>query len=381
MNDSIDKYIYMSKKNLNTILLNLETNIEFTENDLWSNSDEFKKIVENVIEIYFNKYYLYKDKTLEKINKYIKLNKNIDRKLKTILLAIIDYYENLKENETITRCENSILYLTVLIYTGLTIYNKNYESIDTPPKIEKIINNIIDNFAKIRFSKNKDLDNLINNIKNSVKENNNFEKLINILNNKYSHNYYSKVNKNTNYYKTYYEFEIDNLNEYEDKDISIVTKRMKIDSVFTGISYDLAYFTSFKLLRTGHNITILFPIKKEDLMDKNIRDYLTKRNKVVNDQIKFLIDYNDLENNYEFLNKMKDENIDIFIEVNQNMETNNYNMFMNIKNVIVPEEFLSTNEKYMEIWKDMNMNFIIKDYSEQINEQNLLKERESVVYE
>ena len=92
MNDSIDKYIYMSKKNLNTILLNLETNIEFTENDLWSNSDEFKKIVENVIEIYFNKYYLYKDKTLEKINKYIKLNKNIDRKLKTIMLAIIDYY-------------------------------------------------------------------------------------------------------------------------------------------------------------------------------------------------------------------------------------------------------------------------------------------------
>lgn len=94
-----------------------------------------------------------------------------------------------------------------------------------------------------------------------------------------------------------------------------------------------------------------------------------------------MIDYNDLENNYEFLNKMKDENIDIFIEVNQNMETNNYNMFMNIKNIIVPEEFLSTNEKYMEIWKDMNMNFIIKDYSEQINEQNLLKERESVVYE
>ena len=47
-------------------------------------------------------------------------------------------------------------------------------------------------------------------------------------------------------------------------------------------------------------------------------------------------------------------------------------MFMDLKNVIVSEEFLSLNDKYIEIWKDMNINFIIKDYRDRILEKELI---------
>ena len=47
-------------------------------------------------------------------------------------------------------------------------------------------------------------------------------------------------------------------------------------------------------------------------------------------------------------------------------------MFMDVKNIVVPEDFLSVNEKYMEVWKDMSMNFIIKDMSSKISEKKLL---------
>ena len=56
-------------------------------------------------------------------------------------------------------------------------------------------------------------------------------------------------------------------------------------------------------------------------------------------------------------------------------ETDNYNMFMDIKNIVVDEEFLNTNEKYMEIWKDMNMNFIIKNLSNRLKLKDLFNRK------
>ena len=72
---------------------------------------------------------------------------------------------------------------------------------------------------------------------------------------------------------------------------------------------------------------------------------------------------------------IRDNNIDLYIEVVKNIETNNYNMFMDIKNIVCPEEFISTNEKYLEIWKDMEMNFIIKNMESKINEKSLLNRK------
>ena len=147
---------------------------------------------------------------------------------------------------------------------------------------------------------------------------------------------------------------------------------MNITSILSGISYDLAYVTSFKLLKEGIKIQLLFKVKKDDIIDKNIRDYMIKRNKIINDNIKFLVDYEDIKDDYDFINTIKEYNIDLYIEVNKVVDTNNYNMFMDIKKIIVPEEFLSTNEKYIEIWKDMNMEFIIKNYRNKIDEKHLL---------
>ena len=147
---------------------------------------------------------------------------------------------------------------------------------------------------------------------------------------------------------------------------------MNITSILSGISYDLAYITSFKLLKEGIKKQLLFKVKKDDIIDKNIRDYMIKRNKIINDNIKFLVDYEDIKDDYDFINTIKEYNIDLYIEVNKVVDTNNYNMFMDIKKIIVPEEFLSTNEKYIEIWKDMNIEFIIKNYRNKIDEKHLL---------
>lgn len=375
MNGSIDKYLNRSKKNLSTILINLETNIEFLDNGLWSSSDEFKELINKIINIYYDKYYLYDSNDFSTINKYIKFNNNINRKLKTILLAIIEYYENNNMKHIIVEQESSILYLDILIYLGITLYNTNFYLIDDSKKIEKVINNIIDNFQSIRFKKTKDLVLLISNIKDIVLENNKFMNIIDNLNSDISHNYFIKINKKDKYYKVIYEYNIESLNEFDERDINIVNNKMKIGNMFTGISYDLLYYNVFKLLSDGILNNFLFKVRKEDLMNNDTLNYLTRRSNIVNKHIKFLLDYDEIQGDYEFINLMKSKDIDIVIEVNRVFETDNYNMFMDIKNIVVDEEFLNTNEKYMEIWKDMNMNFIIKNLSNRLKLKDLFNRK------
>ena len=372
MNDIIDKYIISSKENLNIILINLENNIEFTNNNIWKNNTEFKDIIKSITNIYFEKYFLYCKNDFSKIDKFIKFNNKINRKLKTILLSIIDYYENNNILYKITNEEDTILYLTVLYYLSLKLYEENFNNVDNPKKMEKYINNIIDNFKDIKFKKEKDLVILIQNIKDILLKNSEFNNNINKLSTNDSHNTFIKINDNDNYYKVLYEYEIDKLNNYNELDINIVNNKINIFNILNGISYDLVYFTVFKLLKNGMNKKILFKITKEEILDDKILDYMIKRNNVVVNNIKFLVDYNDIKDNFDMVNKICDKNINIFVEVNDGIETNNYNMFMNLKNIIVPEEFLSKNEKYIEIWKDMNMNFIVKDLQNKINEKELL---------
>lgn len=372
MNNSIDNYLNISKKNLNTILLSLENNIEFLDNELWNDTNEFYNIIINVVNIYYDKYYLYVLNDYSKIDKYIKFNNKINRKIKNILLAIIDYYENTDDIVTLNTKESSILYLTILIYTSLILYNKDFNLISTPKQIEKVVNNIIDNFQSIRFKREKDLVKLIEDIKDIIINNNKYNNLINSMNKKDSHNMFIKINEDNELYKILYEYDIKELNNYNELDINIVNNKMNITSILSGISYDLAYVTSFKLLKEGIKKQLLFKVNKDDIIDKNIRDYMIKRNKIINDNIKFLVDYEDIKDDYDFINTIKEYNIDLYIEVNKVVDTNNYNMFMDIKKIIVPEEFLSTNEKYIEIWKDMNMEFIIKNYRNKIDEKHLL---------
>ena len=375
MNGSIDKYLNRSKKNLSTILINLETNIEFLDNGLWSSSDEFKELINKIINIYYDKYYLYDSNDFSTINKYIKFNNNINRKLKTILLAIIEYYENNNMKHIIVEQESSILYLDILIYLGITLYNTNFYLIDDSKKIEKVINNLLDNFQSIRFKRTKDLVLLISNIKDIVLENNKFMNIIDNLNSDISHNYFIKINKKDKYYKVIYEYNIESLNEFDERDINIVNNKMKISNMFTGISYDLLYYNVFKLLSDGILNNFLFKVRKEDLMNNDTLNYLTRRSNIINKHIKFLLNYDEIQGDYDFINLMKSKDIDIVIEVNKVFETDNYNMFMDIKNIVVDEEFLNTNEKYMEIWKDMNMNFIIKNLSNRLKLKDLFNRK------
>lgn len=372
MNDIIDKYIDISNNNLNIILKNLENNIEFNNNNLWSDEEEFNSLIKNVMGIYYKKYFLYTKNDYSKIDKYIKFNNKINRKLKNILLSIIDYYEEKDIVYKIKQQEDSILYLTILIYISINLYDKDFKLIDNPKKIEKYINNIIDNFVNIRFKRNKDLVTLIQNIKDIIIKNNEFNNYINDISTRESHNYFIKVNNKDNLYKVIYEYEINGLNDYEERDINIVNNKINISDILNGISYDIAYLTSYKLLKSGIDKVLLFKVKKEELMNKEILTYMINRNKIVNSNIKFLIDYDDINGDYDLVNKIKDSNIDVYIELNKNFETNNYNMFMDLKNVIVSEEFLSLNDKYIEIWKDMNINFIIKDYRDRILEKELI---------
>jgi len=375
MNDSIDKYLKFSKSNLNTIIENLEKNIEFLDNDLWSDYKEYKSSIKSIVDIYYNKYFLYNGNDFSKISKYINFNNKINRKLKTILLSIIEYYE-LNDNAIIIKeHEGSILYLTILIYLALVIFDKKESSIDSSKKIEKVINDIIDNFQKIRFRREKDLITLINNIKNIIKTNEKFYLNIDNLQNEESNNLYIKVNKKTNYYVVSYQYDIKELTNYESRDIKIVNELIDVNKLLTNIAYDLTYFDSFKLLKNGIDFNFLFPISKKEISNLEFINNIKIKNKTLNEYIKFLVNYEDIMNDYDFINLVRDNGFDVYIEVNYAEETNNYNMFMDIKNIVVPEEFLSLNEKYLEIWKDMGINFIIKNLGNRLTIDELIKRK------
>ena len=147
---------------------------------------------------------------------------------------------------------------------------------------------------------------------------------------------------------------------------------MNIYESFSKISYDLCYYTVFKLLNEGKNKLILFPITKKTF-ENNLDYFIKNRNEHILKNIKFIIEYKELANDYNFINIIRDKEIDLYIDVSESFETNNYNMFMDVKNIIVNEDFLNINEKYKEIWKDMNVNFIIKNIENKITEKELLK--------
>lgn len=375
MNDIIAKYIENSKNSIVNISNVLEDNIEFLDNNLWSSKEEFNEIITKVVNIYYDKYYLYKENNFENINKYIKFSNSINRKLKTILLAIIDYYESTDNIKIITQKESSILYLTILMYVSLVLYNTKFNLIEEPKGIEKTINNIIDNFAKIRFNKNKDLNNIIETIKDDVVKNNEFRNTLDSLMNKESHNAYINLSNENKYYKVLYEYDIDALDEYDGKDIRIVINELDIFKKFMFMSFDLAYYTSFKLLEKGLDYKLLLPINKDDIDNETLDKLLENKNDLIVSNILLTVDFEDIENNYEFVNNIKKRSVGIAINVNKNFESENYNMFMNVLDIVVEEEFLSINNRYLEIWKDMNINFIIKNMDKKVTEKELLNNK------
>lgn len=371
--DGITNYINNSKKHLCIIVKCIEENIIFLENELWNSNDEFSNIVDEVISIYYDNYFLYKDNEYDIISKYIDINKQINKKIKNILLSIINYYENNEQQIIIRKKESSILYLSILIYIALVIYDSKFESICEVKLIEKKINNIIDNFAKIKYKENKDLAKLINDIEKNVKYNNNILNKINKLNNNSSNNKFLRINKDNNYFKVLYEYKIDELDNYEGKDIGIVINNLDIESCFNKISYDIYCYNIFNVLKSGLDIKLLFPINKKIFNEKTIDYYLKNINENVLNEVSFIIDYEDIKNEYEYINFLKENNLNVYIEVLKSFETYNYNMFMDIKNIICNEDFLTINEKYLEIWKDMNLNFVIKNMERKINLDDLLK--------
>jgi len=373
--DVIAKYINKSKSNLINIVKHLENNIEYINNKLWENYID-EELLANVINIYYDKYYLNNNINYEKINNYITINPKTNDRLKKILLSIIDYYESNNELNVIKNNEENILFLDILIYLALKIYDLNFKRIDEPKKIEKVINNVIDNFAKIRFRKEKDLIKLISNIKENVTDNNYFNNTINKLTKDTSYNQYIKINKKENYYKVLYDYKISELKQYDIKDIKIVADKLKIEEEVSKISYDILYFTNFKLFNKNIKYKFLFPITKDSFV-KNYDYFINNRNKNLLENIKFIIDFKEIEGDYNFINFIREKNIDLYIELNKTFETNNYNLFMEVKNIVTVESFISTNDKYKEIWKDMDINFIIKNIENNILlEKDLLRKKE-----
>ena len=186
-------------------------------------------------------------------------------------------------------------------------------------------------------------------------------------------NSFINVSKDTNYYKVMYEYDIDELDNYDGKDIKIVIKKLNMYDELTFISYDLLYYTAFKLLANNKNKILLFPIKKDLLNKDTLERFVGNRNKEVLKNIRFLIKYEEITKDYDFVNFTINNGLNICIDVTEEFESDNYNMFMDIKEVIAPEGFMSLNDKYVEIWKDSEMKFIIKNMDIKISERELIK--------
>ena len=373
MKDSIDLYLEYSIKNLPNIIISLEKNIEFQGQTLWTSESDFKELIKNIIEIYYNKYYLYIENDYSKLELYIKSSKKINNKLKNIMLSIIDYYEENNKTNIIEQNENGILYLTILIYISIILYNKELIKLDSEEKIKSIIDKVITKFSKINYRKNANLEVLINDIKDIVIKNNQFFRSINKVMTRKNKNSFINISKDSNYYKVMYEYDIDELDNYDGKDIKIVIKKLNIYDTLSFISFDLLYYTTFKLLANNSNKILLFPIKKELLNKNTLERIIGNKNKKVLNNIKFLIKYNEIKKDYDFVNFAINNDLKLCIDIEEEFESDNYNMFMDIKDVITPEGFLSLNDKYKEIWQDTEMNFIVKNMETKLSERQLLK--------
>lgn len=327
------------------------------------NKINLEKIINKIIDIYFDNYYLEKNIDYTYLTKYFELDETKESLMKDVLLSAIIFYKNNGLESQIKTDIKTIVILSNTIYLSMMLDNKTNEYSNSLLEIE----DRIDIFKKEYLTRIKiteeGLEALTNELYIEIKKDTNSEKKFwkSLNDNNYILDF-KKNNNYNNYYLTEYHYDIKLLNRYDKYEIEKASQTKGImDDILTIYLEKLSVFTLENLL--SDNLEDCFFIKIYcDYFNKNKNllniDRILSNNKIKK-KIIFLFDIKDVNKNKNIINYLNSKcfMIGLYnIDEKTKLETTSFDMF---DYVFINSKILESHKDLKEIWDIKDIKFII----------------------
>lgn len=352
--------LFLNKKKIN-ISKYAEIFIKYTLN----NNVKLNKIINKIVEIYIDDFYLQGNNDFSLLSKYFEIKESKESIMKNVLLSSIIFYQNSGLEKQIEKDIKTIVILSNVIFLSLNFDNFINEYHNSEITIEDRINSFMDKFQKKIKIKPEDILNFINDITVQTKKDVTSEKRFwkNLQDNNFILEYRKSL-KNNNYYLVNYSYNIKTLNRYDQNEVMAISNSKGIyDDILSIYLEKLSIMALQNYLNKHYNdkffiniYTDYFNKNKNILKIKSIFAESSIRNSVV-----FLFEYSNLKNSMNVIKDLNNENflIGLYnIPENASIKNNDFNLF---NYVFISDNLYNKYKDCHELWKLKEITFIIDD--------------------
>lgn len=341
------------------------------------NKLNLKSIIGQIVEIYFDNYYLEKNHDFSLLMKYFEIGKTNESLMKDVLQSALLFYKNSGLSEQIESDIKTIVILSNIIYLSINLDEFVNEFLNSEIELDERINSYFNIYqSKLKLT-NDDLILLKEELLVSIKKDTNAEKkfwkcLI-------SNNYFLSFKKlnHKHLYFVDYKYEIKQLNRY-DKDEVVRTSLTKgiYDDILSIYLEELSIFILKNLLKKHDNLYFIEIYPDYFNKNKNLLGIDSIfNNKSIKSKNIFMFNMQDVQSNLNVIKYLYSKGFTLGLKNISSdliLSSNSFDMF---DYVFINSELLNNYNEYREVWKIKNVKFII-DYKEEkeVSEEDILKE-------
>lgn len=347
---------------LNRKRLNINHYTEIFSKHMLKKAVQLNKVINKIIEIYINNFYLYKNQDYSLLTKYFEIKMTKESTIKDVITSSLLFYQNSGLESQIESDINTIVVLSNLIYLAIKLdeYTNDYKHHDI--LVEERVQLFLDHFKnKIKLA---DTDtSLFEELVEQVKKDTNAEhKFWRSLVNKNFVLSFSRSLKNNNYFLVEYHYDLKMLYRYDEVEVkkTVLTKGIN-DDILTIYLEMLSVFILKNILNNNY----------DDLFFINIySDYFTKNkdmlsilsifsNKAIRQQLVFCFEYDDIKNNTSVAKTLHEKEFNIAVsDINDNTKFNG-NSFDLYDYVFISSDLYLRASEYHDMWNVKKINFIL----------------------
>ena len=347
---------------LNRKRLNINHYTEIFSKHMLKKAVQLNKVINKIIEIYINNFYLYKNQDYSLLTKYFEIKMTKESTIKDVITSSLLFYQNSGLESQIESDINTIVVLSNLIYLAIKLdeYTNDYKHHDI--LVEERVQLFLDHFKnKIKLA---EIDtSLFEELVEQVKKDTNAEhKFWRSLVNKNFVLSFSRSLKNNNYFLVEYHYDLKMLYRYDEVEVkkTILTKGIN-DDILTIYLEMLSVFILKNILNNNY----------DDLFFINIySDYFTKNkdmlsilsifsNKAIRQQLVFCFEYDDIKNNTSVAKTLHEKEFNIAVsDINDNTKFNG-NSFDLYDYVFISSDLYLRASEYHDMWNVKKINFIL----------------------
>lgn len=343
------------------------------------NNNKLNKIINEIVEIYINKFYLEKNLDFSLLTKYFEITKTNESVMKDVLMSAIMFYKENGLEEQIEKDIKTIVILSNLIFLSVNLDDYVNEYKHGEEEIDSRIKLFLESYqAKIKVP-DELLDLLMSELLSLVKKDTSAEKRFwkCLVNN----NYLLHINqslKNNHLFKIDYEYDIKMLNRYDQSEIekTCLTKSI-MDDILSIYLEKLSVIILKNLLMRNTDDNFIISINS-DYFNKN-KNLINIERILSNDSIKkrivFGFSADSIKSSMSAIKYLNSKGFKLgLMDITEqfNISTMTFDIF---DYVFIDSDILKKYEEYEEVWNIKEINFIIDNNEfKVISEDNLLTE-------